>query len=312
MLLDGSPFAADTGYIVVARWIAGGAIWLLALVLLPAPLAARIFLVVPLALVPHGICGLAAPLGEASVDVRRGLSWLALLAALPLVAAFALPAGTIAAALALPWLVLTAGLACVAIVHGLRALPSILGSERASELLSDAAFALLAIGATFALFDRAGFRPFCLDSTIVLITAVHFHVLGFGLMAVLAVLAARGSRPAVAAGYIFLLGIPLTAAGFTLGSSFVSWAGAIAVALGAPPVALALTRSAADLGPWRGIAVRLAAMALLVGIVLGLGWASAVQFGVPYLDFESMVRVHGALNAAGTIVAALALAGEHR
>src|SRR5258708_7812177 len=85
--------------------LAGLLVWVLALVVLPAPIAARILLLAPLVIVPR-LLGLI----PARPWLRRLAGLPTLLAALPLLLAFALPAGPVAAALVLPWLALT--LAC--------------------------------------------------------------------------------------------------------------------------------------------------------------------------------------------------------
>jgi len=55
-----------------------------------------------------------------------------------------------------------------------------------------------------------------------------------------------------------------------------------------------------------------ASMALATGMLLAIGWSTALVVGVPYLDLEAMVRTHGALNLAAVLVAAWALAGKVR
>jgi hypothetical protein len=42
-------------------------------------------------------------------------------------------------------------------------------------------------------------------------------------------------------------------------------------------------------------------------MALAIGWASALAWGIPYVDLETMVRTHGALNLLAVIVASFAI-----
>ena len=112
--------------------------------LVPAPLADRILLLAPLVIVPRLIPHSAA----ADLDRppgRMGGSR----AALPLIVAFSLTAGPVAAAFALPWLVLALIGTVSAIRHGLSQLPSILAPRRLDDLGVDVALGFWAVGAGF-------------------------------------------------------------------------------------------------------------------------------------------------------------------
>jgi hypothetical protein len=276
-------------------WVAlvGLLIWAAALALLPAPLAARILLLAPLVIVPR----LLALLPDRRW-VARTAGWPALVAALPLLGAFALPPGPLAALFVVPWLALAVGGLLAAVLHGLAHFPSILRPDRWGDLGVDVALGFWAVGAVFTIIDRlgvdTGFSP-----AIVLLTATHFHFAGFGLLG-LASLLAR-SRPwlrAPVAGLI--VGIPLTALGFVLRSDAINAVGALVVGLSGIGVGIGLLTDAAR-GTSR-LATRAAGAALLVGMPLGIAWSLAILVGGTILDLDTMVRTHGVLNATAVLL----------
>lgn len=281
----------------MSRWLTpvGLGVWLAGLVLLPAPLAVRITLLAPLVIVPRLLGALPSrPL------IGRLAGWPALLAAGVLVIAFALPAGPVAAALAAPWLAIALGAAAGAVAHGLTQLPGLLHPRAAPELGVDVSLGLLGAGAVFLACDRLGFRPMDFDSVTILLTGTHFHFAGFGLLAVSSLLAR--SRPIVRVPVLGLVvGIPLTALGFVTRSEAVSALGAVVVGSAGIAIALAfLTTDVATRSRW---AIRAAGAALLIGMPLGIAWAVSILSGFPFLDLDTMVRTHGALNATAVLLA---------
>jgi hypothetical protein len=254
-----------------------------------------LFLIAPLVLVPLGyrLLEVAAPGSRPPEFALRGV----VPAAGLLVVSFWLPAGPVAAVLALPWVAVT-GL--TALVAGLRLLHDPDRLHPSVRHATDAAVAFLAIGATFALTDRLGARPFDFPSTIILLTAVHFHFAGFVLP--LAGGLAYGRRPSRwlegAIGAV-VLGIPITALGF-LGLPFANWIGAVLTAIGAFGIGLATILVARSLTGRPAVALAiLAGASLLITMPMAIVYATETLIGVAWLDIDTMARVHGGLNALG-------------
>ena len=259
-----------------------------------------LFLVAPLVVVPLGLRLL--PVDDDML--ARRLAGTAIRASVPsgalLGIGFVLPAGLVAAALTIPWLTVAA-LTATAAVIGLTRDPTLLrpGIRHATA----AARLFLAVGATFALVDRLGFRPFDFPATIVLLTAVHFHFAGF----VLPIAGALGysRHPArwieLALGVV-ILGIPLTALGF-FGLPIVNWAGSMLVACGGFGIGIATWVVAGHLAtrPARLLA-RIAAASLLLAMPMAATYSSGVLSGTTWLDLPTMARIHGSLNALGFAV----------
>ncbi len=277
--------------------VAGLVVWVAALALVPAPLAARILLLAPLVVVPRLVAFLPP---RAWIGRLAGLPLF--LAALPLVVAFALPTGPLAGALALPWLLCALVGVVAAVRHGLPNLPSILLPRRLPELGIDVALGFWSVGALFALLDRlgvdTGFSP-----AVVLLTATHFHFAGFGLLTVASLLAVdRRWLSASVAG--LMVGIPITALGFALPSTTISAVGALVTGLSGIGVAVGLVTTRVHVASdWL---VRLAGVALLVGMPMGIAWSIAIATGQAFLDLDTMVRTHGALNATAVLLVVLA------
>ena len=279
--------------------VVGFGVWLASLFLLPAPLAARITLGAPLVLAPALLA-----IHPAGMWARRAGGPVALAAALPLLIAFALPAGPAGAAFALPWLVFCLTVACAAAWHGLVRLPGILDPRRGVELGAYLALAFLAAGAAFLLSDRLGFRPLNISTAIILLTATHFHFAGFGLMTVACLLGRR--RPALRGPILGLaFGIPFTAVGFVLASDALNALGASVVGLSGLGVAAALLTTPDD-GPHRWLQ-RAAGTAMSIGFPMGIAWAWSIWLGIGFIDLDLMVRTHGVLNASGVLIATFAL-----
>ena len=281
----------------------GLAAWVVALVALPAtvPLQARVLLLAPLVIVPRLLD--AVPLGSRLLPVEAPL---ALTAALPLLAAVAIPVGPPAAVLAVPWLALCAAFGLAAAWRGIRQLPSLLVPARAAELGLLAAFGFLAVAALFLFFDRLGFQPGGFSPDIILLTAIHFHFAGFGLLLVASLLAARRPRVGVAAVGL-LVGIPVTAAGFVTGSTPLSAIGALVTGLSGVGVALALLVDRSSVPTPKRVAMRLAGLALLIGMPMGIAWSVALALGTTFLDLDRMLRTHGELNALAVLLVTLTL-----
>jgi hypothetical protein len=274
--------------------LAGLVVWVVAMVQLPAPLAARILLLAPLVVVPR-LIQLLPP--------RRWVTglggWPSLLAALPLVAAFSLPTGPVAAALALPWLIVALVGAAAAVMDGLSQLPSILEPRHLPALGTDVALGFWGVAAAFAMIDRlgvdTGFSP-----VIVLLTATHFHFAGFGLLGLASLFTV--ARPWLRASVLGLIvGIPLTAAGFMLVSDPINAIGALVVGSAGIGVAIALlTGRARGAAGW---ASKVAGIALLVGMPMGMAWSLAILTGQTFLDLDTMIRTHGVLNSIAVLIA---------
>lgn len=281
--------------------LAGLLIWVAALALLPAPLTARILLLAPLVIIPR-LLGL---LPDRRWVARTG-GWPAVAAAAPLLAAFALPPGPLAALFVAPWLALAIGGALAAVLHGLSHLPSIVRPKDWADLGVDVALGFWAVGSIFTVIDRlgvdTGFSP-----AIVLLTATHFHFAGFGLLGLGSLLAR--SRPwlrAPVAGLV--IGIPLTALSFVLGSDAINAVGAVVVGLSGVGVGIGLLTVAAS-GTAR-VAMRAAGAALLVGMPMGIAWSVAILVGATFLDLDTMVRTHGVLNATAVLLGVAAYRAE--
>jgi hypothetical protein len=278
--------------------VVGLAVWLGQFVLLPAPLAARIFLLGPLVIVPRLVAVLPQRAWAGQLTQPR-----LFVAALPLVLAYGLPAGPVAGALTVPWLsCATIGLAAGA-RHGLENLPSNLSPERLPDLGIDVALGFWAVGATFATLDRFAFDT-GFSQVIVLLTAVHFHFAGLGLLAMSGRLAA--TRPWLSFSVAGLIvGIPLTALGFVAASELLNAAGALTVGLSGLGVGFALVRS--GVGERSDWLLRVAGCALFVGMPMGIAWSLAMLTGRSFLDLDTMVRTHGGLNSLAILLAVLVI-----
>ena len=277
----------------VAPLLTGLTAWIAAMVLLPAPLAARILLLAPLVIVPR----LLALLPPRRWIGRLG-GWPAMLAALPLTIAFALPTGPPAAAFAVPWLALALAGAGAAVLHGVQDFVSILRLRDLPSTGLDVALGFWAVGATFIVIDRLGLET-GFSPEIVLLTATHSHFAGFGLLGLAGLVAT--SRPWLRLPMLGLVaGIPLTALGFVVASDAINAVGALVVGSSGIGVAVALLT-----GRGSGLSRRLqglAGVALLVGMPMGIAWSLAILFGGAFLDLDTMIRTHGVLNSAAVLV----------
>jgi hypothetical protein len=286
-----------------ARWatVAGGLLWVLGVGwlvpgLFDAAWAQALLVLAPMVLVPLALdrTGPWAAGGAA-------LSAVSVAAGLCLGLAFLGPPGASAAALALPWLAVSG---CLAVGGVMR-----LGRAR-RNLVEEVAFAAgmiyLAVGAGWAVLNRAGARPLDFEPVIVLLTAIHFHYAGFVLPVLTGQAAGRvkGRWAAWAVGGI-AASVPLVAAGITATQlGFGPWlecAGACLMALGGTLTGGLYVRLAAQSG-WPTAARILwasAALALFIGMALAALYG--LRFGVPLdgLDIPWMRAVHGTLNALG-------------
>jgi hypothetical protein len=277
--------------------VLGFAAWSIALVFPPAPLPARIMLLAPLVIVPRLVRLLPTrpPLDRVEPTVI-------LAAALPLLVAFALPAGPVAAVFAVPWLVAGVVAGASGVIHGLSRRRSAFPLPSVPDLGIDVALGFWTVAAVFVVVDRLGVAtPF--PPVIVLLTATHFHVAGVGLLTVAARLAEV--RPWLRMPVVGLVGgIPVTALGFVVASPVVGAAGALLVGSAGIGVATGLlTGAAPGLSRWPG---GLAGGCLLVGMPMGIAWSLAILANVVFVDIDVMIRTHGVLNALAVTIAVVA------
>jgi hypothetical protein len=258
-----------------------------------------LFLVAPLVVVPLGyrLLEMAAPGSRPPALALRLMPVGAGLLAL----SFWLPAGPFAAVLAAPWLAITGWTALAAGMRFVRDPDRFrLGVRHAT----DAAVAFLAVGATFAVIDRLGARPFDFAATVILLTAVHFHFAGFVLP--LAGALAYGRRPsrwlAIALAAV-VVGIPVTALGF-LGLPSANWVGAVLTASGGFAIGLSTIAIARTLQRRWAVALAVVAGAsLIVSMPMAIIYATGTLLGTAWLDVEDMAAIHGTLNALGFALA---------
>jgi hypothetical protein len=159
-----------------------------------------------------------------------------------------------------------------------------------------------AVGALFIVIDRlgidAGFPP-----VIVLLTATHFHFAGFGLLATASLLAT--ARPWLRVAVLGLIvGIPLTALGFVLAANPINALGALLVGTSGIGVGIGLL-SGRVIGRADWVS-RAAGLALLIGMPMGIAWSLSILTGVAFVDLDTMIRTHGALNATAVLLATTA------
>jgi hypothetical protein len=256
-------------------------------------LAARILLLAPLVIVPRLISLLPRRRWIGALD-----GWPVLLAALPLLVAFSLPAGPVAASFGVPWLAVALIGTLAAITRRVSEFGSILQPDQLPALGTDVALGFWGVAAAFSIIDRlgidTGFSP-----AIVLLTATHFHFAGFGLLGLASLLAV--SRPWLRVSVLgLIIGIPITATGFLLGSDPINALGALVVGSSGVGVAIALLRPRTRRhAVWPSKA---AGVALLIGMPMGIAWSFAILTGQSFLDLDTMIRTHGVLNALAVLI----------
>jgi len=249
-----------------------------------------ILLLATLILVPLGVSFIER-MTEDSFTKRalRGLKWAGFPAALSLAASFLIPPSPIAAALALPWMLVTWGLAGVGLLHVVRRWRAI-----DTALGADLALMMLSIGGTWAVMYRLGRWPGGFEPIIAELTAVHFHYAGFVLPLVASQIAnqrdnwlTRSLAPVVClAALLLALGITLSPAVELIASLL--WR-----------VAQPLPQSAAR---WL---LRLAGTSLAAGAALALLYAPGEFTGDRWIDIPRMIPLHGATMALGFALPAL-------
>lgn len=272
--------------------------WALCVALLRPGWTATLFLFAPLTLVPLALGLLSATLGRPSGRAWNALLLLQPLAALLLVAAFALPVGPTAAAATLPWLLVTLLIA----LQGVREAWPVQGRS-AATLAPAVGMMFLPIGGGWLVLSRLGARPLGFSDIIVLATAVHFHYAGFVLPILVGQVArALPGRPATLAAGGVIAGVPLVAAGITLSAFDVRWPEWLAawlLVVSCFLTALLQLRVAAQQHRAPAALLSLSSLALLGGMVLAAVYALGSYCGIAWLSIEDMLPYHGAVNAFG-------------
>ncbi len=240
-----------------------------------------------------------------------GWRWLAP----PAVLALLLPRGLPAAAVAVPWALLTVHLALLGARRGLATLRG--AEDRWAAWPAALGWFALAgpvVAGTAHLAERAGIRLFGFGLRTLALTVAHLQVAGFAavLLAAWAASAAAGHRePAVrragtVAGLLLPAGVLLVLVGFFL-SDQVELAGTVAVAAGLWAAAAVLWRvlrpSTAD--PRARALLTVAALVPVPTMLLALAWALGEAAGTPRPSLTWMLATHGVGNALGVALCGL-------
>lgn len=240
------------------------------------------------------------PLTWQLLDTPEWIDYLGVPTSVILAIAFYLTPSFWAAALSLPWLLITTVLAVQKLKDW-----RISKSVEIHHLCQLAAYLFLPIGAAWAFADRLGFRPLDFDGTIVLLTVAHFHYAGF-LLPTIAAFALKNitTKWSGLIGWSVILGIPLVATGITTTHlDLPAWIEIVAVAvmvLGGFTTGLLHCR----LG-WENRATSYGKLWFIAGLALMIGMALAFCYGwrhvylIPALSIPWMYAVHGTLNAIG-------------
>ena len=213
---------------------------------------------------------------------------------------------------AVPWCVLTLG-AGVAGLFGLTA------RDSDQPLAHSLALLLLPAGGAWLCISRAGFDPLGNGVLIVLLTAVHFHFVAFAGLVVmgcnserLSGLVRQGAAPARLARFGFGTTVALVAGYLlvALGIASIPLAGVVgAVLLSLALFVHALLHLLVVLRHQRGALVKLllciSSTSVLMSMPLACAWAVGQWLDISYIDFSSMLRIHGMANAHGFVLAGL-------
>lgn len=273
----------------------------------PMELAAHLLLLAPLVLVPLFV---DAAVSEAP---SRWMVWAShglLPAALVFASSFLVPPGGGAAALVVPWGIVTGLLA----VEGLGRLGRLWRERRwdTPEIVLAAGFAMLPGGAVWAILSRAEIDPGPYGELVVLLTAVHFHYAAF-VGPVWAGLLGRfvaQERPAWRAAFAplglgLVVGTPVVALGIAAsrgpaGGALVETVGVVlltASAIGLSGLGLAMAPRMAD--RWAGVMVAVSAGSLALAMGLALWFNVGGRLGLAAPDVTWMLPRHGWLNGIG-------------
>jgi hypothetical protein len=267
-------------------------------------LAFGIAVIAPLAV---SLCGRDA---RAPVLLRI-LAHAALPAAGAALVACALPQGTLAGCAALPWLAWT----FLGAVVG----RSLVWTKTVSKLSAGAALWSLGMGGAFFTSASFGARPLGFSPYLMLLTAIHFHFATLVSLTLLASVArhtpteilSTERRRALAAGFI------LGPVGIAVGVSTwrpAAWMGTLVFGMALLAFAAWLGTRYASRQPLRSTRVltRSSALAVAVTIPLAIAWSTQKSFGHDAIAWETMVWVHGALNAVGFSLCGLVAQACHR
>jgi hypothetical protein len=220
--------------------------------------------------------------------------------------------GVVAAALSLPWLLLGLLLALSGV------LPLFHKSNRSLENLAVGIAGIdLAIAAGWLLMSRAGLRPMGFQEPIALLTAVHFHYIGFATAliaaAALHVFDRYGVWVAMLRPVVWLvLLLPFAlAAGFVL-SPLLRVVTAVLLSASVTALAGLLFWFGRDLhAPTARIYLRFGSGAAWISMGLAGVYAVSDHAGRPFLTMPGMASTHGVLNGLGfVLLSTLALLGE--
>lgn len=224
-------------------------------------------------------------------------------AAIGTVAAFWVRPGLLSALLCAPWLLLSFAIA----LNGLMPL-----ARKETQSLVNLAIAVAGVDLVFASgwlsASRAGLRPMGFQEPIVLLTAVHFHYIGFA-TAVLAAGAIRvfehrefESRLLRTVAWLALFLPFVLAAGFVF-SPMLRMLAAISLAVDVMALAgLLVWLSRGLVNRTARIFLRLSCAAAWVAMVLAGVYAATDHLGRPFFTMPGMASTHGLLNGLGFVL----------
>lgn len=290
------------------RLLLGGTAWVLFLLAArPAPFSTAwiraLLLFAALVLLPPAL-DLLAGRRPAPSRPHRWATTLATPAALLLAVSCLVRSGPLAAGLAVPWLAVTALVACAGLLRLVRNRPLTLARG-----CIDAGALYLAVGGAWAIADRLGVQPLGFSVAIVALTAVHFHYAGLLLPLFTGLAVERsGGRAAALAAVLVIAGVPAVAVGITASAlgpgRWLETAAAWLMAAGGALAAwlhLRLAATARERTPLR-LLWAVCGAALLTGMALAALYGA--RFLVPaarlrWLDVGWMQVTHGVVNAFG-------------
>ena len=278
--------------------VLGALAWAAGIFVVRPTWAAALLLLAPFVIVPMGLRLAATPNRDGRHPASyRAAVWLALPAAVSLMASFAMAPSRLAGVLAFPWL----GVTLLAAIFGARRVAQ-RGVGPSEELCIDVALLFLAVGGAWGVLCRGFERPLGFDGLVATLTAVHFHYAGFTLCLFVGLAGRRMRNGAPLLVVVSVIGgICALAAGIGARVMMLEQLAGWSLALGGCLVAAVHLHLATSPGkPVFRLLIALSGLCLAGALVLGALFAARSVLVVPWVaDLGHMAHFHGSANALG-------------